>query len=57
MSLATLCDAGFDVLTRNHAEAILAHDFPAELVLLARVLQEFRISLDEVVHGGGGEAD
>ena len=56
MSLATLCDAGFDVLTRNHAEAILAHDFPAELVLLARVLQEFRISLDEVVHGGGGEA-
>ena len=25
-------------------------------MLLARVLQEFRISLDEVVHGGGGEA-
>lgn len=56
MSLAALRDAGFDVLTRNHAEAILAHDFPNELTLLARVLQEFRISLEEVIQGGGGEA-
>ena len=56
MSLAALHDAGFDVLTRNHAEAILAHDFPRELELLARVLCEFRISLGEVISGGGGEA-
>ncbi|MEM8802368.1 MAG: BglII/BstYI family type II restriction endonuclease [Pseudomonadota bacterium] len=56
MSLSTLRDAGYDIEARNHAEAILAHDFPAELTLLARVLQEFRISLDEVVRGGGGEA-
>lgn len=56
MSLAALQDAGFDVLTRNHAEAILAHDFPGEMELLVRVLQEFRISLAEVVTGGGGEA-
>ena len=56
MSLADLKDAGFDVLTRNHAEAILAHDFPTELDLLVRVLIEFRISLSEVVSGGGGEA-
>ena len=56
MSLAALHDAGFDVLTRNHAEAILAHDFPGELDLLVRVLLEFRISLTEVVAGGGGEA-
>ena len=54
--LETLTKAGFDVLTRNHAEAILAHDFPNELDLLCRVLTEFRISLAEVVHGGGGEA-
>ncbi|MDD9921432.1 MAG: BglII/BstYI family type II restriction endonuclease [Boseongicola sp.] len=56
MSLGDLQAAGFDVLTRNHAEAILAHDFPNELVLLTRVLLEFRISLEEIVTGGGGEA-
>ncbi|MEL7150870.1 MAG: BglII/BstYI family type II restriction endonuclease [Pseudomonadota bacterium] len=54
--LHNLEDAGFDVLTRNHAEAILAHDFPQELELLCRVLTEFRISLAEIVRGGGGEA-
>lgn len=56
MSLSALHEAGFDVLTRNHAEAILAHDFPGELELLARVLCEFRISLGEIISGGGGEA-
>ena len=56
MTLATLQDAGFDVLTRNHAEAILAHDFPRELELLAQVLSEFRISLSEIITGGGGES-
>ena len=56
MSLAALRDAGFDVATRNHAEAILAHDFPGDLDLLVRVLCEFRISLEEVITGGGGEA-
>ncbi len=48
--------AGFDILARNHAEAILAHDFPGELEMLCRVIAEFRISLDEIVRGGGGEA-
>ena len=56
MTLNALSDAGFNVLTRNHAEAILAHDFPGELNLLVRVLLEFRISLAEIVSGGGGEA-
>ena len=56
MSLDALRDAGFDVLTRNHAEAILAQDFPGDLELLVRVLAEFRISLGEIVTGGGGEA-
>lgn len=54
--LDRLTDAGFDVLARNHAEAILAHDFPSELDLLTRVLTEFRISMSEIVTGGGGEA-
>lgn len=56
MSLATLRAAGFDVLTRNHAEAILAQDFPGELDLLTRVLAEFRIPMTEIVMGGGGES-
>lgn len=54
--LDTLRSAGFDVLTRNHADAILAHDFPTELELLTRILSEFRIPLSEVIMGGGGEA-
>ncbi|MXQ08659.1 restriction endonuclease [Alphaproteobacteria bacterium GH1-50] len=54
--LSRLTNAGFDVLACNHAEAILAHDFPTELDLLTRVLAEFRISLGEIVTGGGGEA-
>ena len=56
MSLGVLQDAGFDVMARNHAEAILAHDFPTEFDLLTRVLCEFRISLAEIITGGGGEA-
>lgn len=56
MSLKVLQEAGFDVMTRNHAEAILAHDFPRELELLTRVLCEFRISVGEIITGGGGEA-
>jgi hypothetical protein len=51
-----LRQTGFDILTRNHAEAILAHDFPGDLDLLCKVIAEFRISLEEVIRGGGGEA-
>lgn len=56
MTLEALHDAGFDVLTRNHAHAILAHEFPGELELLTRVLLEFRISVSEIITGGGGES-
>ncbi|MFT3972659.1 MAG: BglII/BstYI family type II restriction endonuclease [Amaricoccus sp.] len=48
--------AGFDVLTRNHAEAILAVDFPDETAELVRALEGFRIPADEIVGSGGGEA-
>ena len=54
--LERLLNQGYDILTRNHAEAILAHDFPGDLDLLCRVVSEFRIPLEEVVRGGGGEA-
>lgn len=56
MTLAVLQEAGFDILARNHAEAILAQDFPRDLELLAQVLSEFRISLEEIITGGGGES-
>jgi len=56
LTLEALRETGFDVLTRNHAQAILAHDFPRELDLLTRVLLEFRISVSEIVTGGGGES-
>ncbi len=56
MTLETLRAAGFDIETRNHAEAILAHDFPMELAALVRQLSAFRISLGELVGGGGGES-
>ena len=52
--LQTLRDQGFDVLTRNHAEAILAFDFPEELAELVAGLTAFRISLAELVGRGGG---
>ena len=54
--LARLQDQGFDVLTRNHADAILAQDFPVELGELVEALTTFRIGLPELVGGGGGES-
>ena len=54
--LDRLRDAGFDVLTRNHADAILSHDFPDELAQLVAVLADFRIGMAELIGGGGGES-
>jgi hypothetical protein len=54
--LAGLRAAGFDVATRNHAEAILNHDFAADLSALVAALLLFRIGLAEVIGGGGGES-
>ncbi|MGB0496853.1 MAG: BglII/BstYI family type II restriction endonuclease [Rubricella sp.] len=47
---------GFDILTKNHAEAILANDFSSETRALVSVLEDFRISVSELIAGGGGEA-
>jgi hypothetical protein len=56
LSLGALRDAGFDVLTRNHAEAILVHDFPRELEDLVRLLLDVRIDTADLIAGGGGES-
>lgn len=54
--LAGLRAAGFDVATRNHAEAILNHDFSTDLAALVAALLSFRIGLAELIGGGGGES-
>ncbi len=54
--LAGLRDLGFDVLARNHAEAILAFDFPEALGALTTALAGFRVGMAEVIGGGGGES-
>jgi Restriction endonuclease BglII len=48
--------AGFDHATRNHAQAIISGDFPAEVDGLIRALLSFRISAREIVKSGGGQA-
>jgi hypothetical protein len=47
---------GFDVLAKNHAEAILRHDFAAEAEELVRALGGFAIPAAELIGSGGGEA-
>jgi hypothetical protein len=54
--LQALADHGFDVLTRNHAAAILAQDFADDLAPLVAELLAFRIGMAEVIGGGGGES-
>ena len=56
MTLQALREAGFDVMTRNHAEAILAHDFSEDTDALINELLRFRVSVSELVTGGGGES-
>ena len=56
MNLDDLRRIGFDVRTRNHALAVLNEDFPAQLAELCHVLGALRINAEELVRGGGGEA-
>ncbi len=56
MNLSDLIDMGFDVDTRNHAEAILMRDFPEPLGELCETLGIFKIDAVELIRGGGGEA-
>ncbi len=56
MNLSDLIRGGFDVQSKNHAEAVLARDFPGPLVELCGVLLDFRIRDVELIERGGGEA-
>lgn len=51
-----LRELGFDVETRNHAEAILSHDFPDQMSELIGALMDVRIPVSELIGSGGGEA-
>ncbi|EAQ05103.1 hypothetical protein OB2597_07455 [Pseudooceanicola batsensis HTCC2597] len=53
---STLTDQGFDLATTNHAAAILRHDFAGEAAALAAALADFRVSMAELIGGGGGES-
>ena len=54
--LARLREAGFDILARNHAEAILSVDFSADVAELVEALLRFQLTAEELIAGGGGEA-
>jgi len=54
--LSVLIAAGFDVATRNHAQAILSGDFSEEIEGLVSALLSFRISAREIIKSGGGQA-
>lgn len=56
MSLSDLKNANFDVVTKNHAGAVLTSDFPVPLGELCDSLLEIQITDVELIHGGGGEA-
>ncbi|OWU84261.1 restriction endonuclease BglII [Oceanicola sp. 22II-s10i] len=51
-----LTEAGFDLAVTNHASAILTHDFSEEAARLVDILSDFRISMAELIGGGGGES-
>jgi len=56
VNLSDLSGMGFDVDTRNHAEAILVRDFPVPLGELCDALATFTIDDVELIRSGGGEA-
>lgn len=47
---------GFDVQYTYHADAILQHDFPDAGRELEQVVSTITIPIDELIRGGGGEA-
>ncbi|PQO24961.1 restriction endonuclease [Rhodobacteraceae bacterium WD3A24] len=51
-----LRERGFDVMVRNHAEAILGVDFSSETAELVEALLDVEIPVAELIASGGGEA-
>jgi uncharacterized protein with PIN domain len=54
--LKDLRNAGFDIESVNHAEAILYHDIRDALTDLYHILLDFQIDVSELIKGGGGES-
>jgi hypothetical protein len=54
--LDPLRELGFDLATRNHAEAILSVDFAPQIAELVKALAEFALPPSEIIGSGGGEA-
>src|SRR5882672_4035031 len=52
-----LRDAGFDIVTQHHAEAILAHDMSASIFELTTALKNIATPIENLVRGKGGESD
>jgi hypothetical protein len=46
----------FDVLALHHAEAVMKHDMPSAISDIEAVLSDLTIPIEELVAGGGGEA-
>ncbi len=46
----------FDILVKNHADAILTQDFPDDLCAVIEILASFKLDVAEIIGGGGGEA-
>ncbi len=46
----------YDIGFQAHAEAILSHDFEAAVEELDKIVSGFRVSVSELIQGGGGEA-
>lgn len=53
---AKIKNKGFQVLALHHAEAILQYDMPSAIDELESALLEVEIPVEELVRGGGGEA-
>lgn len=56
MMLSELKKLGYQVEVHSHARAILEVDFPEVEVELTEALRNFKIPVEELIAGGGGEA-
>lgn len=54
--LEELQQAGYQILVRQHAEAILSYDIPEALGEIAQALLPLTIPMSELIASGGGEA-
>ncbi|MEM8773998.1 MAG: BglII/BstYI family type II restriction endonuclease [Pseudomonadota bacterium] len=52
-----LRDIGYQIETRNHAEAILGVDFAPQVSALTNVLKNFRLKSEDIIKSGGGHAE